>query len=331
MEIPDNEKFLNEGETQPNTPRLDDMDFENEMFYNCTECPSLIEFLSINFENKIIEFRCLNKNCLGKKEMSIQYFLKKMKNNRNKKINDDKCNIHKNNNYICYCFDCNCHLCKECLIDREHFFHCKNNIIEIEPSNEELKLIEEIIQNYKKELNNLKIQKFNKISELKDKADFSINKENKLYDKIIKKNKYNEEKELKLNIEKYLKDICEINKKYKNDIKLRKYELEKSNIKIINKYKYKNEKEYILFNYKKKEINRNYNTEIKKLEFDRKIKDLEEIKSINEIIFNTYNSYKNNYYNALNVNNILLFYTKNEKINNNIIKKNLKKSLKKMK
>ena len=237
MEIPDNEYYQSEGETLPNSPRLDDKFKElKEMFYNCTECQSLIEFLSINFENKIIEFKCLNNNCIGKKEISIQNFLSKMKNNRNIRINGDKCNIHKNNKYICFCFDCNCHLCEECLKDREHFYHNKNNIIEIEPSNEDLKLIEEVIQNYKKEIVNITIQKNKKVNELKDKVDFRINKERKILNKITKKNKDKEERELKLNFEKYMKDIYEFYKKFENDIKLRKYELEKSNIKTINKY-----------------------------------------------------------------------------------------------
>ena len=137
-----------------------------------------------------------------------------MKKFRDKKINKDKCNDHKKNRYICFCFDCNRHLCKECLKDREHFFHHKNNIIEIEPSKEELKLIELVIQNYKKEIENLKIKKANIITELKDKADYFINEENKKLNKIIKKNKDNEERELKINNEKFLKDIYEINKKF---------------------------------------------------------------------------------------------------------------------
>ncbi len=41
-------------------------------------------------------------------------------------------------------------------------------------------------------------------------------------------------------------------------------------------------------------------------------------------IFNVYKTYNNNYYNAVNINNLLLYYIKNDYINNNIMKKILK-------
>ena len=49
----------------------------NDLYYNCSECPSLIEILSINEENNIIEFKCLNKD----KEHNHE-----KKNNTNKRI-----------------------------------------------------------------------------------------------------------------------------------------------------------------------------------------------------------------------------------------------------
>lgn len=64
-----------------------------------------------------------------------------MEKYQKRKINEDKCKIHSNNNYLSYCFDCNKHLCKECLITREHFYHNKNSIIEIKPVQQELDII----------------------------------------------------------------------------------------------------------------------------------------------------------------------------------------------
>ena len=112
-------------------------------FYNCSECSSLIEILSINEENNTIEFKCLNKGI--NIELSIEDYLKNMANYTPKKINHEICNIHKEK-YMSYCFDCNSNICKECLKSRNHIHHYKNNIIEIQPSLEELKVYSKIIE-----------------------------------------------------------------------------------------------------------------------------------------------------------------------------------------
>ena len=45
----------------------------NDIFYNCTECSSLIEILSIDENKNIIEFKCLNKDCHdSKKTMTMK-------------------------------------------------------------------------------------------------------------------------------------------------------------------------------------------------------------------------------------------------------------------
>ena len=44
------------------------------------------------------------------------------------------------------------------------------------------------------------------------------------------------------------------------------------------------------------------------------------IKQINEIIYNTYNSHNDNYFNCVNINNLLVNYYKND-FKNTIIKK----------
>ena len=90
----------------------------NEIYYNCTKCSSSIEILSINEIECIIEFKCINNN--HKEKMPIKEYIDKMKDFNDKNINDDICIIedHKKNKYECYCFDCNKHLCKECLKSR---------------------------------------------------------------------------------------------------------------------------------------------------------------------------------------------------------------------
>ena len=66
------------------------------------------------------------------------------------------CIKHSYKKYISYCLDCNMHLCEECLIEREHFNHYKNNILEVKPYKEELDIMNEIIKDYKVKIGNLR-------------------------------------------------------------------------------------------------------------------------------------------------------------------------------
>ena len=68
-----------------------------------------------------------------------------MKNLKDVKLNDDKCDKHKKE-YSSYCFDCNIHLCQDCLKTKEHSYHYKINIIEVSPEDDKLKKIR---NNYK--------------------------------------------------------------------------------------------------------------------------------------------------------------------------------------
>ena len=95
-----------------------------DYFSICPECSSSIEILSINENNNIIEFRCIKEN--KEYTMTIKEYINKIKEKEEKNIEDlkDKCKIHNKNNE-CYCFDCNCHLCNECLKTRIHINHKK--------------------------------------------------------------------------------------------------------------------------------------------------------------------------------------------------------------
>ena len=199
---------------------------QNELYYNCTECSSAIEILSLNENEYSIEFQCINNN--HKKKMPIKEYINKMKNFNDNNINNDICNIH-NLKYECYCLDCNIHLCKDCLKFRNHINHIKNSIIEIQPNNKELNIYEKLINNYENKIENLQRGKINKL------------KENK---------------------------------------------------------------------------NKNDNLNLK--EIDNKLENLSDIKRLNDIIYNTYINYNNNYYNSINIQNILINSKNNNEINNEL-------------
>ena len=158
----------------------------SDIYYNCTECPSLIEIISINEETNIIEFKCLNKEKNHEKKiMPIKEYLSKMEKYKQKNL-EVKCKEHslyENNKFVSYCFDCKQHLCKECLISRSHINHYKNIIMEIKPRKEELCIIEEIIKDYNIQIENLKNEKINKEKELNEK----LNQKKEIENNNIKK------------------------------------------------------------------------------------------------------------------------------------------------
>ena len=266
----------NSNEALPPTPQPE---IEiSDIYYNCTECPSFIEVLSINEDNNIIEFKCLDKeNHHEKKALSIKEYLSKMEKYKQKNI-EDKCKKHKHKKYISYCFDCNLHLCEDCLKSRFHINHSKNNIIEIKPIKEELCILEEIIKYYNKEIENLRKQKMNKEKELNNELKNRKEKQNNRIKEIIKNNNEKKNDELKLNKERYISDIEEIKRKYEKEIKERKDKYEKENNEINNKYKLKEKKENKIYEFKIEEIDRKYNEKIKKLQFDIKIENMINIK-----------------------------------------------------
>ena len=235
-----------------------------------------------------------------------------MKKYNSKTINKDICEIHKNNIYTCYCFDCNLHLCKECLKNRTHLKHYKNCIDEVQPVKEELDLIDEIIKDYETKIANLNTEKTEKIKELENLLNDNIIKENNILKEKIKMNKEKENEELALINEKYLLDISEIKKKFDKEMELRKKKLESENSEINNKYSLLNKDENNQHQLNVEKLKNNYENDINNLKYDIKIENMKSIKAIVEIIYNTYNAYNNNYYNSLNINKILsIFYQNN--------------------
>ena len=132
------------------------INIENNIFYNCSECPSLIEIISINQDKGTIKFKCTNKKCINETEMFIKEYLRKMKKYKEQTLNEDKCKEHSlynDNDFIAYCLDCNKHLCKECLKTGTHINHRKNNIIEVMPIKLDLSILEKIIKDYRNTFN----------------------------------------------------------------------------------------------------------------------------------------------------------------------------------
>ena len=148
----------------------------------CPECSSAIEILTINEENSIIEYKCTkeNKNYI----IPIKEYIKKINKCKIKNIDEvsDKCKTHKAK-YICYCFDCNCHLCNECLKTRIHINHRKSNIIEIKPMEEEIDIVKDVINDYRLKLENAKIEKKNKTIEMEKLLNNEKEKEKKILEK----------------------------------------------------------------------------------------------------------------------------------------------------
>ena len=201
---------LNEAPPMTTLPCEEDF---NKIYYNCSECSSAIEILSINDKKNIIEFKCLNKdNNHGKKSILIKDYLNEIRKYNIIKENEDKCIIHKNK-FTNYCLNCRIHLCNECLKERKHINHIKKNIIEIQPTKEKLTIIDEVLKYYDIKIEQKSIKKISRIKEI-EKLLLNDNKYNEA--EAIDQRKLeiilNKENELKLNKEKYISDIEEIKK-----------------------------------------------------------------------------------------------------------------------
>ena len=285
------------GETLEEMPQL------NEINYNCTKCSSPIEILSLNEKECSIEFKCINNN--HELKMAIKDYINKMKSFNDKNINNDICDIH-NKKFECYCTDCNKHLCKECLMTREHIDHSKYNIIEYQPNKKELNIIENIIKYYEDKIRILENEGLNKTKVLNNKLKKYKIKLNKKRELKLEENENKMEKELKIKYNNYIKESNNIKIKYENEKKSCKDKYMKSVNEIKSKYKTKNGYDDIQYKIDMENLNKKYEKIIKKFNFYKKIENMNQIRRLNEIIFNTYNMYNNNYFNSININAILI-------------------------
>ena len=299
-------------------------EIKNNNFTICPDCGSSIEILSINEDNLSIEYRCLNEKKKHKETeftKTIEEYLKKIKENKEDNIYEeikDKCHIenHNLNKYVSYCLDCKCHLCNECLKTKEHINHRKSNMPEIQLLEEEKHLIKEQINDYKKEVENLENINKEKTKEIEE----SLNKEKKEekngYENKIKDNDKKKDEELEENKNKYLSDVENIKKEYEEKLRIRKNQYFEDNEKIIDKFKLIKEKLEAEYNLKIRKLIENFDLTKQNLGFMDQIKNKENMLKLNELIYNTYDNYTNNYYNSMSINNLLLYYNNNTKINN---------------
>ena len=103
--------------------------------------------------------------------------------------------------------------------------------------------------------------------------------------------------ELKTNYAQYILDIDSMRKKYEKDMRLRKYKHEKMKNEIKNKYKLINEKLNFIYRNKVEKLDILYTKIIQKYSYNKKIENMNNIKRLNEIVYNTYEIFKNNYFN----------------------------------
>ena len=132
--------------------------------YNCTECTSLIEIISLNNTLNEIEFRCLNNSHRIKKPLND--YLDIMRNYKYAASMKTECECvgHNKSEYEYYCLNCDKHLCKLCLESKEHLYHIKFNIMaEISLTKEEEKLIEKFIDDNN---NNAQLERYKDVKDL---------------------------------------------------------------------------------------------------------------------------------------------------------------------
>ena len=146
-------------------------DIKENLGYNCIEYSSLIEILSIDEQNNTIEFKCINKH--NNIKSTIKEYLEKMKRYNDITNLNDNCEVHNNqkneySKFVNFCFDCKSHLCKECLKTKKHKNHNKSYIFELQPNEEDLNKIKKKFEKIHNDIKNLKIEKENKIKEIKN-------------------------------------------------------------------------------------------------------------------------------------------------------------------
>ena len=231
-----------------------------------------------------------------------------IKNNR--KLTN--CLEHPKNYNISYCFDCNCHICKECIEHRKHMRHYVRAIKDNEPSNEEVNNLLNLIHKYKDQINSSEIEKRKKLIEIED--EFIKNKEQKKadYENSIINTKNNLQKELTENENNYNNQIEEIKKKYEEELKKKKESYEVKRISINSRYEQKNIDNERKYKDCCTNLEKIYNNNIKQFEDSckEKINKFEELLNINSIIYNTYNKSRENYFHNINIINLLINYYK---------------------
>ena len=133
--------------------------------YCCPYCPNLPEILNFNEGNSSIKYKCKKH---GENIIEIQEYLESMQKfiSVSEVNTKNKCNEHKNENYIDFCSTCQENICTNCL--NKHKNHIIYNIESLRPNNNEILLIKNKINIYLQE----KTQLMQQLKILEDKITF---------------------------------------------------------------------------------------------------------------------------------------------------------------
>ena len=285
---------------------LNSMKLNTFLFSKCDKCQK--QQNKINNE-EIFKF-CTNckliicNQCIFKHDKT-HFFIK------NNKILT-KCSIHPKNYNYSYCLECNVHLCKECINNRKHMNHKKQNIEDIKPSQDEINALLKLINNYKERINASEKEKNNQLVDIKNQYIKNKENENENYNKTILST--NKDFEIKL-IESeliYKNELNEIKNKYEKEIEEKKIIFENRNKSINEKCKQINYDNKIKYDKQLESLEIKYKMEINNIEisFKEKINQLKDLLNINDIIYTTYIINKENYFHNINIINLLINYYK---------------------
>ena len=285
---------------------LNSMKLNTFLFSKCDKCQK--QQNKINNE-EIFKF-CTNckliicNQCIFKHDKT-HFFIK------NNKILT-KCSIHPKNYNYSYCLECNVHLCKECINNRKHMNHKKQNIEDIKPSQDEINALLKLINNYKERINASEKEKNNQLVDIKNQYIKNKENENENYNKTILST--NKDFEIKL-IESeliYKNELNERKNKYEKEIEEKKIIFENRNKSINEKCKQINYDNKIKYDKQLESLEIKYKMEINNIEisFKEKINQLKDLLNINDIIYTTYIINKENYFHNINIINLLINYYK---------------------
>ena len=228
-----------------------------------------------------------------------------------------KCFEHPNNINMCFCNNCQKHLCSECLKSKKHKYHIKTDFIEIKPSEEEVNKYFSIIDLLKNVKQNLKQVQIEKIKEARHNASDQEYNILKLFQSNVSKINRDMEKEIKDEKKKFSEECDKLYQEYLDNVESKKINLEKK-VKEIN-WKYENlfNDEKNIYDKKIDELNnkimKDYQALYKK-DFPIQINLVNNLIKINEIIYHSFLAYENNYYANINFDKIIKSLEKNIEI-----------------
>ena len=227
-----------------------------------------------------------------------------------------KCDSHPNKTITCFCEKCQRHLCLECLKSREHRGHLRFNILEMEPSEEEINKFISILEELKKSKNELENEQKSKMEKIGNEIEEQEDNINKLFkDKVVK---IDEDMENEIeNEKKKIKDECDkMYQEYLTQVKIKVENLEKIIKEINEKYEKIFNEEKIKYEKEMEELNVKFVTYVKTSNNDNLLLEINDFNNkikFNEIIYHSFLENKNNYYANLNFYKILSILEKKNK------------------